>query len=82
MKKIIHVDQFTIKRNRKNGTNDPPISVQTYKGVTKAQSVTILGSSVIKHSPHKPLKCGARVWIETNSTVIIDDGSPLSNWID
>jgi hypothetical protein len=69
MKTIIHVCQQTIARNRKWGMNDPPLIVRTYQGAFRCQIATIEGPSEIKHSPHKPLKCGARVWVETQSTV-------------
>jgi hypothetical protein len=71
MKTILHVDQAVIKRNRKTGSNDPPLIVRTYKGALRAQTAIIHGPSVIKHSPHKPLPCGARVWIETQAEVEI-----------
>ena len=35
-----------------------------------AHEVEILGPSKIVYSPKKPLSCGARVWIETESEVI------------
>ncbi len=70
MKTILHVCQQTIRRNRKNGTNDPPIIIRTYKGASRAHTVKINGPCELKHSPHKPLKCGARVWIETEAEVI------------
>lgn len=69
MKTIIHVDQATIRRNRKEGTNDPPLIVRTYKGAQRAQEIEVLGPCKLVHSPHKPLKCGARVWIETQAEV-------------
>lgn len=69
MKTIIHVDQATIRRNRKLCTNDPPVIVRTYKGSKRVREVQILGPAIVKHSPHKPLSCGARVWIETESEV-------------
>lgn len=68
-KTILHVDQHTIKRNRKEGTNEPPLIVRDYLGARRAHTVRIHGPSELKHSPHKPLKCGARVWIETRSPV-------------
>lgn len=69
--KRIHVNKQVIAQNRKNGTNEPPITVQTSKGAVKAQKVYIAGPSLFVHSPHKPLKCGARVWIETKATVVV-----------
>lgn len=70
MKSRIHVNQFVIRDNRKNGTNDPVLSIVTYKGTTHAHEVDILGPSRLIYSPDKPLSCGARVWIETESEVI------------
>lgn len=69
MKTIIHVDQAVIRRNRKTGTNDPPLIIRTYRGTRRAQTIKINGPCEIKHSPHKPLKCGARVWVETQAAV-------------
>lgn len=71
MKTILHVDQATIKRNRKNGANEPPLIVRTYRGAQRAHTVKINGPCELKHAPHKPLPCGARVWIETLATVEI-----------
>ena len=45
MKTIIHVNRFTIDRNRKLGMSDKPIIVRTYKGVQHATRVEILGPS-------------------------------------
>ena len=69
MKTIIHVDQAAIRRNRKTGSSDPPLIVRTYKGARRAKEIEILGPSKLVHSPHDPLKCGARVWIETLAEV-------------
>jgi hypothetical protein len=69
MKTIIHVNQHVIKSNRKNGVNDPVLTVKTYKSNTYAHEVEISGPSKVVYSPNKPLSCGARVWIETQSEV-------------
>lgn len=71
MKTIIHVNQHVIKANTKNGTNDPVLTVKTYKDNRYAHEIVIHGSSKIVHSPHKPLSCGARVWVETEAEVEI-----------
>lgn len=71
MKTIIHVNQHVIKANRKNKANDPVLTVKTYKSNDYAHEVEILGSSKVVYSPDKPLSCGARVWIETQSEVKI-----------
>ena len=70
MKKRIHVNKHVIAANRKHGRDDPPLRVKTYKDNIEAHQINIMGSSVVVHSPHKPLACGARVWIETDARVI------------
>lgn len=71
MKTIIHVNQHVIKANRKNGVNNPILTVKTYKDNKYAHEVEILGPSKIVYQPDKPLSCGAHVWIETQSEVNI-----------
>lgn len=66
MRKLIHVHQQRIKQGL------APIIVRTYRGVTYAKSVEILGPSTIKWAD-KPLDCGARVWIETHAEVKIEE---------
>jgi hypothetical protein len=72
MKKRIHVNQFKIKSNNKNKTNDPVITIKTYKDNIYAHEVKILGESTVIHRPDKPLSCGAKVWIETDADIIAD----------
>jgi hypothetical protein len=71
MKTIIHVNQHAIRRNIKAETPEPVLTVKTYKSNTYAHEVSIDGASKVVYSPHKPLGCGARVWIETESPVTI-----------
>ena len=61
-----------IRSNKRNGTNDPVITVKTYNSNTYGYEVDILGASKVVYSPDKPLSCGARVWIETDSEVLVD----------
>lgn len=70
MKTIIHVNQHAIKRNAKNATNDPVLTVKTYKSNTYAHVAEVSGPCRVVYSPDKPLSCGARVWIETEAEVI------------
>lgn len=72
MKKIIHVNQHKIKANTKNGTDDPVLTVKTYKDNEYAHEAVIKtkdGSEIARlvYRPHKPLSCGARVWIELDT---------------
>jgi hypothetical protein len=73
IKKRIHINQHNIKANAKHGSSLPVMSVKTYKGNTKCNVVEIEGPCRIVYSPDKPLSCGAKVWIETNSTVTTKD---------
>lgn len=69
MKTIIHVNQHVIKSNRKNGVDEPVLTVKTYKSNTYAREVNIKGESKIVYAPDNPLSCGAHVWIETQAEV-------------
>ena len=71
MKTRIHVNQHKIRANKKHGTNDPVITVKTSKSNTYGHEVIISGSSKVIYSPDKPLSCGAKVWIETESEVMV-----------
>ena len=72
MKKRIHVNQHVIKANAKNGTHKPVLTIKTYKGNTYAHSIRIEGPSTLVYRPDRPLSCGARVWLETDSDVVIN----------
>lgn len=70
--KRIHVNQHVIKANRLKGENNPPLTIK-HKGKTyAAREVNIDGPSKLVYRPDKPLDCGARLWIETTETVILD----------
>jgi hypothetical protein len=74
MKKKIHINQHIIRSNKKNGTEEPVITVKTSKSNTYAKEVDILGKSKLVYRPTKPLPCGARVWIETDEKIVLDNG--------
>ena len=69
MKTVVHVNQHKIKRNAKTGEREPVLTCKTYKSNDYAHEVMIDGPSRIIYRPDKPLSCGARVWIETESEV-------------
>lgn len=71
MKTIIHVNQAKIRSNRKNGTQDPVITVKTYKENRYARHVRFNGPAEVVYRPEQPLSCGARCWIETTAPVEI-----------
>lgn len=70
MKTIVHVNQHVIRRNGKTGEREAPLTVKTYKSNDYAHRVYIDGPCEIVYSPDKPLSCGAKVWIETKSSVL------------
>ena len=75
MKKYIHVNQHKIRANKKHGTNEPVITIKEGRNNTYCHTVEILGPSKIRYGGNeKPiLSCGARVVIETERDLIIDN---------
>ena len=72
--KRVHVNQHTIRRNTKEGTNDPVIGVEVSGEVKRyGHAVNILGPSRVIHWQEKPLSCGAKCWIETKAPVTIEE---------
>jgi hypothetical protein len=69
---IIHVNQHVIRRNAKLGTADPVLTVKRGRTNVYATSVEVQGPCRVVYSPGRPLSCGARVWIETESPVVLD----------
>ena len=67
----IHVNQHKIRSNKKNGTDEPVITIKQGKNNTYCYEVIIMGPSSVKYGGNdKPLlPCGARVVIETASEV-------------
>lgn len=83
--KRIHVAQDAIRRNTKNGTNEPAIIVRKGRKATRHHEVDILdreGTCVarIVYSPHKPLPCGARLWIEVPGQVAVNTEHGREVW--
>ncbi len=72
MIKRIHVNRHHIAANKK-GANKPPFTVKTSKANHKGFKVRIEGPSTLIYRPERPLSCGAVAWVETRSSVFIDD---------
>ena len=77
MKTIVHVNQHVIKANRKNGTNEPCLTVKDYKENRYGPEAIIRdkdGNEVARvgYRPHKPLSCGAHCWSETQLDVDVE----------
>ena len=71
MKTIIHINKNIIQQNNKRKTKLPVCRVELNGKIWYGSKVDILGPSEMIYSPDKPRKCGARLWIETNSEVVI-----------
>jgi len=74
MKTIIHENQHIIKKNAKSGAIEPVLTCKTYKTNTYAHEAIIYDTNGFEaarviYSPHNPLSCGARVWIETHNKI-------------
>ena len=67
----ITVNQHLIKSNKKNKKNEPVVRIQQGDRVNYCHDIEITGKCRIVYSPNKPLSCGARVWIEVESAVIV-----------
>lgn len=72
MKTIIHINQHVIRSNLKTGKREPVITVKTYQENKYCHTVKVDGPCTVVYCPDKPLSCGARVWIETESPVTIN----------
>ncbi len=71
--KYIHVNQHTIRSNKKNNANEPVLTVKEGKTNTYGHSVEIHGPSTVMYGGNdKPiLPCGARVVIKTEAEITI-----------
>jgi hypothetical protein len=50
----IHINQHVIRRNKRNGTDDPPITVKAGRTNTYCRSVEVLGPSRVVYAPLPP----------------------------
>lgn len=75
----IHINQHIIRRNAALNQREPVITIKQGKTNTYAHNVEILGPSKLVYSPDKPLACGAKVWIETNAEIVIDNAVDLNH---
>jgi len=69
VKTRIHVNQHVVRANNKTGATDPPLTIKQGRKNTPAHEVEIHGPSTVVYRPDKPLSCGARVWVETESEI-------------
>ena len=77
-KTIIHINKNLMAKNGKNGMSLPVCRVEIGRSVWYGSRVDILGPSSMVYRPDKPRSCGARLWLETDSEVIIHDKTTYS----
>jgi len=58
-----------IRRNQKTGEREPPLTVIRGAKRERGSTIEIIGAAKVVYSPDKPLKCGARVWIEADDAI-------------
>jgi len=76
----IHVNQHVIKANAKYGENNPVFTIKQGGKNTYAFNVRVVGEMELVYSPHKPLSCGAKVWIETRGDIELDGKQADTNF--
>ena len=68
--KRIHINKHIMLKNRRHNTKQPAIGVEvSAEAKHYAHQVSILGPSTVIHNQDKPLKCGARCWVETRAPI-------------
>ncbi|MGB3207962.1 MAG: hypothetical protein WBB28_23510 [Crinalium sp.] len=75
-KKIIHVNQYEIRANGKDGANRPVLTIKQGKNNIYGHEAYICdsyGNAIAKviYRPYQPLSCGAKCWVETCADVEI-----------
>lgn len=73
MKTIIHINKNLKQANEKYGRTLPVCRIEEGGKTWYGSRVDILGPSSMIYSPDKPRKCGAKLWIETDSEIVIYD---------
>ena len=72
-KTIVHVNQHMLKYNQKNHAEFPVLTVKHRGKTYYAHEVIYHDSSKTIYQPHKPLRCGAVCWVETEGDVTLFD---------
>ena len=69
---IVHINSHIIRENCSRNKEDliPPISIRSSRSgavLLRTNEVHCKGNVRVVYDPHRPLKCGARVWIECDA---------------
>ena len=65
----IHVNSHIVRTNSKTGEVAPPLTIRRGSRIERAHSVQLIGSARVVYQPNKPLKCGAKIWIECEDAI-------------
>ena len=81
MKARIIVNRQIVQKNRREGTDIPPISVKPYRGSERVHEVRFTGPAVLRSATTAPSgTSGATVWTETEyemlELIVREEGSP------
>jgi hypothetical protein len=60
----IYINRHIVAANQKTGDRNAPITIMRRGRRVSATEVEMIGTCRVVYSPDKPLKSGARVWIE------------------
>jgi len=63
------IKRIVVNKHKIRSGDARPISIQTSKGAIPTGALRIEGPSSVIHWPSRPLKCGAKVWVETRAEV-------------
>lgn len=73
--KYVSINGHTIRRNAKNGTDEPPIRIATRRNDTKpiyAREIEIVGRARLVYQPEAPImKCGARLVLIADDVKVV-----------
>jgi hypothetical protein len=78
MKVTVIVNRHIAAANKKNGKDDPCISINTSAGVIYCKSIEFVGHCKLIQDAEHPRACGATIWIETQLENLLIDGKPGS----
>ena len=67
----INVNQHYIRSNSNHGTNKSVIRVESRGVIRYFHNLEINGSCKLVYRPDKPLSCGAKLWIEVKSDIML-----------
>ena len=71
--KYIHINRNVIQHNEKHNRELSVCRVQEGSKARYGSAVEIHGPKSMVYRSEKPLSCGAKLWIETDSEITIED---------